>query len=676
MGYVSFTDGRAYARVCQKVGTNQIPGCPGDTYDWSYSNDITFSFYGDFNGYALVSHPIYMGDILGLQANSFDLDRRADFRTYKPPTSPWLYEEDRLRYPAPRVPLNEVLAQDHSPEFLKEKQTNHAKYSGELRDRFSDISEIYRDSNYSSVTNYWDGFHVSKLETTPEVVGVYTAARQSGVADNGQRVFELGFSTEYPIGWNTHAGCDYVKFFDETASYIESVGQVSYAPHPWWRMYTRSMTHSAEFDGYTGKLQAAYEYEMRADSPYGVAYVRFDVNIDYRFTFRPAGAVYGIDPSEFNLINVGIFTDANLSTVNVIDWGGTDPNWGMMVDPSYHPPRVDQVWSLIRGEEDGVPPIFYSFPVQFASNVRDRFRLYRCYNGTNPNLRHDVFMKMTRDDLPNVRPSSFIAASDALDSSLEVLSANHIENLSQITGLLKLLPDLGSIPKLAAKACNGDPSAILELVDYVTDAILKYRFAQSPTVSDIEEIIEAGDIRKKVTDLAKARALTVYGQFLWDYPQDLNYIGDGRLVLEVHSKIRLVTDFSSLMVSLISANSVGLLPTLSRVWETMPFTFVVDWFTNMSQRLKLVDNQLLYYAIRTSWSVYSYKFLYYPDSTELAPYGLEVPPSSGDPFSLSAYYREFSRSAPRLRDSKYDFLAASRPPNLVTVASLIWQTAH
>jgi hypothetical protein len=285
-------------------------------------------------------------------------------------------------------------------------------------------------------------------------------------------------------------------------------------------------------------------------------------------------------------------------------------------------------------------------------------------------------MKMTRDDLPNIRPSSFLAASSALETNLEILSANHIENLSQLKSLLDLLPDLGSLPKLAAKAINGDPSAIIDLTDYVTDAVLRARFAQNPTSSDIEEVLIAGDIRKRILDLTTSKRLTVYGKFSWEIPAGLNYVGSGQLTLETRSKIRLVTDFSSLMASLLTMNSVGLLPTLSRVWETLPFTFVVDWFTNMSERIKLVDNQALFFAIRSSWTVYSYKLSYYPTPLELAEYGLEVPPSSSEPFSISAYYREFTRTAPRLRDSKYDFLAVNSTPNLVTVASLMWQKAR
>lgn len=674
MGYVSFTDGRSYARVAQKIGTNQFPGYPWDTYDWVYGNDGTFSFYSDYAGHSLISHPMYIGDLVGVLGNEFDKDRRADYRTFRPTKQPWIYEEDRLRYPANiATSINEVLCQDNSPDYLKEHQTSHAKYSGELRDRFTDLQPIYQDSNYQQTVSYF-GRSVSKLELTPGVVGVHTSARATGVADNGQRIFELGVGqVPYPPGYETHVGCDYLKFFHEIASYIEAQGEVSYTPHPWWTMYTRGMSHAVRFDGYTGELSASYEYEMRADSPYGIAYVKFYVHIDYRFRFAPGGAVNGLDPAEHNLINHLVFDDYNGSTVTVLDWGGTNPVWGKTINPAFNPPRVVEPWKIVRGEEHEVPPLFFSFPYQAASNVTDRFGRYRRYGGNNPNLRHDVFMKMTRDDLPNVRPSSFLAASNALDSNLEVLRANNVENLSQLSGILGLLPDLGSIPALAAKAANGNPSAILDLIDYVTDAVIRFRFAQAPTAGDLKEVLSVGDIKQRMLDLTRARRLTVYGQFRWDFPSELNYVGPGLLTLETRSKIRLVTDFSSLMTSLISLNSVGLLPSLSRVWETLPFTFVVDWFTNMSKRMKLVDNQALFFAIRSSWTVYSYKFRYYPAHYELGEYGLEVPPLSGEPFNISAYYREFTRTAPRLRDSRYDFLAVTGVPNLITVASLMWQ---
>ena len=149
-------------------------------------------------------------------------------------------------------------------------------------------------------------------------------------------------------------------------------------------------------------------------------------------------------------------------------------------------------------------------------------------------------------------------------------------------------------------------------------------------------------------------------------------MNDGTLKLVTRSKIRFISDPSTLWGQMLMANSVGLLPTLSRIWNLLPFSFVVDWFTNMSKRLHLVDDQVLWLALRVVFCTHSYQVTYYPSDERLLEFNLKNAPG-GEPFGVSTYIREFTRITPRLVDSPIDFLRPTKGPDPVTVGSLLWQ---
>jgi hypothetical protein len=272
--------------------------------------------------------------------------------------------------------------------------------------------------------------------------------------------------------------------------------------------------------------------------------------------------------------------------------------------------------------------------------------------------------------MDDVRPSSFLSASDALDKHLETLSTNHIQTLEHLKDVLGLLPDLVELPRMIHKIAQGDFTVLKDLIDYISDAILRYRFSQRPTYKAIEEIVGTDPLRFLDT-LGKSASYTIYGENTFIFPDEQNPYRDGKLVLVTRSKVRITQDLSTLVGSILFANSVGLLPTLSRIWEIIPFSFVVDWFTSMNKRLKLLDTQLAYMAFRTDWCCHSYTLSYYPSDESLQDYGLVTYPEKNR-FSVTAYEREKSVYMPRLRTSPYDFVG-NRKLNALTVGAFAWQ---
>jgi len=224
---------------------------------------------------------------------------------------------------------------------------------------------------------------------------------------------------------------------------------------------------------------------------------------------------------------------------------------------------------------------------------------------------------------------------------------------------------------ILARIFRGDVGAIVELVDYLTETVLKVNFGINPLTRDVTEITSQ-DVLKKVQALTYTESFTGYGEFFYQFSDEENPFADGHCFLRTRYKGGFTVNSGTLMMAVLASNSLGLLPTLSRVWEILPFSFVVDWVLNMKQRIKQIDNLALSkLCLVSEWNLTSFKLLYVPSDELLASYNLRSSPE--DPFTISVYERDLSLYAPSLVGSHFDFLRAVRSPNMVTVGSLIWQ---
>jgi hypothetical protein len=146
--------------------------------------------------------------------------------------------------------------------------------------------------------------------------------------------------------------------------------------------------------------------------------------------------------------------------------------------------------------------------------------------------------------------------------------------------------------------------------------------------------------------------------------------GLGTVTLQTRAKVSYSTDLTTLTALLLVGDSIGALPTFSRIWEILPFSFVSDWLFNSKQRLRVLDIQTITMALmRFRRATYSYKVVFTPSASTLESFGLV-----GSDFSLSHYSREVSKMPPILRDnSQIDFLRVTTVPDLVTVGAFVFQ---
>lgn len=635
-------DGRAYVRLFKNVGSNQTWNITDGDWRIDYSGDILF-FNGQNNTFVtgLVSDDLEVASLVGANFRTEDeLASRRALRTQRPQNVKFDAELDTRLYGSIISANGFRTTPDDVRAHLRERPMHHTRYEGSIApygfvDRFQ-YSEYFKtylrlsgsQCNGFEAVGYTDqGFK----SWEPRVVG------NDYLPDIGADAFQYSYwATDYA---NSHDG---YPILSNGGLYTRR----------WLNIVNKSFKGHNE---YNFDISYDYKISVTAVPTWWVTYrvhLVFSVFWVSRYGSNSAFQPNRIDPQTFQWRDHGIAV-TELEASSFIQNRAPILKWEL-------DPDVDNNVGL------------YTDILQVAgSGFQEDCRFYLSMGGTDTSKlwRHVTEMVSLRQS--EITPASFLASSDALKKHIEVIQANHLENLSQLPAILELLPDISGLLGLVSKALRGDAAAIKDLIDYVTDAVLRFRFAQQPTAKDVSELLET-DLSRAIDALVQTRAYTIQGRYQYVFTDAENFFGDGKLVLDARSKIRVSFDMSSALASYLTANSVGLLPTLSRVWNLLPFSFVVDWFTNMSKRLEAVDNQLLWLALRTHWCLHSYAVTYYPSPEVLASYNL-VSFSDKEPFGIRVYWRDFSLQTPLLRESKFDFLRSTRGPDPVTVGSLIWQ---
>jgi hypothetical protein len=606
----------------------------------------------------LISGFVPTSDVLGIPKSPFEHKFDVPFVVQKPHVTRYDGRVDYARY---YEPGSSFFTGFPDKTFNHENDVEHVAYRGNIRDIHNDVvldAPLHHGSYPTNLIGGRPGLIPFVGLAFDDAFGGAKGCARVGTDANGNGIFSL--STGRPRN-------NYRPTF--------RVDQQLAA----WDQWFHSNSVVTRYLGY-GYLYGVYENWINKSST-GDGYNRGTIDISYDYSvswdfFQTAG------PRSKKLFHVHLVADYEFSscfgTNSPSDLNTPPPQvLNYNVKHSVEFVRADDIIGSIGYVHDGYLPTYYVGDVSIGSSLSQEeadsvpnFVSYRFADKRFLNRRTDLFKRSVDNVLGDILPSSFLSSADALNKHLEALTANHVQTLSQLDGILGLLPDLVSLPSLVKRIADGDVGAIRDLIDYLTDAILRYRFAQKPNVRNLEEILGT-DIGGFLDRLGRSTSSTIYGSFKWEFPDDQNFMEDGKLVLETRSKVRVTADASTLVESCLMANAVGLLPTLSRVWETLPFTFVIDWFFAMNKRLKLVDTQLAYMAFRTDWCLHSYKIVYYPSTLALEAFNLESYDPL-EPFGISVYYRHKSIYMPRLRNSRYDFVAASGA-NAITAGALAWQ---
>jgi hypothetical protein len=282
------------------------------------------------------------------------------------------------------------------------------------------------------------------------------------------------------------------------------------------------------------------------------------------------------------------------------------------------------------------------------------------------------FIDAVLSRLPHIRPSASISAGEALDSFLQVIKANHLETLSDLRDIGSLLPRLGLVTTFCRDLKSGNYfGAVEDLLNFLTSTKLLIEFGLDPAASSISEVVEKADaVKRRLSGSDILAHKELHSKFEYKFPDGEFGYKSSRLT--TRTKLVASFDSSSILASMMGGYAMGIFPSLSALWDLVPFSFVIDWASNMDDRIEELDHQFLFLCCRVHYCVHSYKVYTEIDEDRLEEYNL-IPRDRNDPPYFVYYKREISRYAPSLKESKYDFLQPSGPLDWGTVASLFYQ---
>jgi hypothetical protein len=305
------------------------------------------------------------------------------------------------------------------------------------------------------------------------------------------------------------------------------------------------------------------------------------------------------------------------------------------------------------------------------------------FNRDIPNILTEgksVYVENTYDllskNLGLYRPAVMMSFADAM-SNYRVMASNYIEVIYEAEELLHLAPDLKGLLAAftALKAykdfrSGGVVDGALGIGDFFSSSYLLASFGWRPLAQNASEITSKIDhVGENLRNLKSPK--TLHGKFRFNIPETLG-IKDVRLV--ARSKIRLRGISDDFIINSLKLDSLGLLPRSSNIWDLIPWSWFVDYFTGLATRYDVIDASLLACALDHEYCVHSISLESPIPKEVLLRDGLQGLP--GDPPKFKAYFRESSVVIPFIFDSDIDFGAPVVGPDKGILFSLVWQLAR
>lgn len=201
--------------------------------------------------------------------------------------------------------------------------------------------------------------------------------------------------------------------------------------------------------------------------------------------------------------------------------------------------------------------------------------------------------------------------------SIRYIDSNSIENVAGFSDIKSNLPPIRTVKRLITKK---DPLALAEL-------FLWYKYSLSPNISDSKEFLNA--VRKK------SRRYT--GAFYRSQVYcTMTQAGSHSVFHECHASVKFaVSDYRDAQMRLASW---GFDPGIAQGWDLIPFSFVVDWFFHVGDKLSNLDWEFDNFV-----NTYNYESLTFSTKSKMS---IDMPSPLMGTVSLVRYERIISQSIP------------------------------
>lgn len=450
------------------------------------------------------------------------------------------------------------------------------------------------------------------------------------------------FITEEVRGY-AHNKLSWTNF--KMSSTIEDVGENHVLSYSFGNEATSSVSSASRFDGYDVRIEASIWFENTDGytpvpaPPYkvkGRSICGFFVTRTYTHTNGSGTAL----PSGYPWV-----VDGGVDNADILDTYG-----------------------------DGWEPHVLAVPGSQYSKPSDQFWNKPAYISASYGINrpHQALAQYVQNNLDALRPSCALSANDCLSDVTSDL--NGLESLPELVPMLKQIRDVTKLASVVKKLAVGDLSVLKDLIDLFASGYLAYKYGAKPLASDVQEARRiantyVGNLHHISTDLPPA----LYGSFKFKLPDQIPGI-PGTLVLTTRTKMVLGSGPGAIMAAVLTLNDVGLLPTLARIWDLVPFSFVLDWFTNLGDRFEAIDSGVLRVALNPRYYIHTFTVECFPETRFLDPFVRR----SG---SVEPQFRYFVRERTRFETAlpmsgKYDFLGGTTPERQgLSAGCLLWVTA-
>jgi len=276
----------------------------------------------------------------------------------------------------------------------------------------------------------------------------------------------------------------------------------------------------------------------------------------------------------------------------------------------------------------------------------------------------------------DIRYSAYQSTADALDSGTASLNTDIWQTLVKIPEISDQIPDFNEAVRLLSAVSKGVRlHTINQIVDFATELRLTHQFEWRPEFDLITSLgPKMVGTLKEVARLSASpdNEVVLRGRFDFTFPPGTFGYPHSRLI--THSRVAVESSGFRYLDGLLSMKATGFSPLASTLWDLTPFSFAANWFTGVGPRIRDLESVALVGVMGIRCLTHSYLVESSPTTSEVEAYRIDQSGLPGsEPLKWRFFVREVSTHVPPPRIGAFDFRMPTRPPDWMTVGSLVWQ---